>query len=109
MVKHLAFTWKTVTNSQKLREYIEKKKKAKKTAKDKDGKMCRKKTSHGHGLVRHNEPHVAVIISLRLGPSAFHHGYFAHFYITPEKSGYFVSYISYAERKNYCCLKNHRL
>lgn len=32
--------WETVTNSQKLRDCIERK--ARKTAKDKDGKICRK-------------------------------------------------------------------
>ena len=87
MVKHLAFTWKTVSNSQKLRDYIEKKM-PKRLQKTRMGKCAGKsQTSHGHGVVRHNEPHVAVIISLRLGPSSFCHGYFAHFYITPEKSG----------------------
>lgn len=63
------------------------------------GKCAGEKTSYGHGVVRHNELLAAVINSLRLGPSAFCHGYFTHFYMTPEKSGYFVSYISYAERK----------
>lgn len=59
----------------------------------------KKKTSYGHGIVRHNELPAAVIISLSLGPSAFCHGYFTHYDMTLEKSGYFVSYISYAERK----------